>query len=369
MNKIYDFYSKFKPKDVKEIYELSLGRGRFSDIQDIYSRIEILSTVLDNNELKPYAQTGSLSRELRNNWRNYENKAGLKHLIHDCLTYNTYIKSQLELMEHLGLEKIFPQTLPENSFFLSIKFKLKTPFISAADVSFYVIENPLKKEKVFKVPVISGSGWKGNLRWVMTKIFLLDKYQKLSVDEFADERLKLSLLFGPEKGLLENKSWTKFLDKLKLDAKENYGNKLKKWFNMQSNNSEPHFIGRLQFYPTLLNKMDLMVINPHDRITRTGKNPVYIECVPEGTEGKFSILYMPFDLIGRRVNIQDEMKNDIDRISKGIKEMLYKYGFSAKKTSGFGTTFSIEKENIKLIPESENLRSIVVKNLSEANNE
>jgi len=365
MDKIYDFYSEFKPEDVKEICELGKGIGKFLEIKDIYSKIVLLATLLNDNDLKLYAQTGSVPKKLKN----YENKAGLKHLIHDCATYNTYIKTQLDLIKNIGLKETFPETLPEASFLLSIKFRLKTPFLSADDEPFYIIENPVRKEKVFKVPMMSSSGWKGTLRWVMTKLFLVDNKDSLQEYAFTDERLRLSLLFGPEKGMQEKNSWAKFLDGLRTDAKENYRNRLKEWFGIQSNKPEPNFMGRLRFYPTFFNKMDLMVINPHDRMTKTGKNPVYIEYVPEEAEGNLSILYMPFDLIGRKaIKVQNEMKKDIDKISKGVREILYKYGFSAKKSSGFGTALPIKKDNIKVISKLDELRKIVIENLVETKN-
>lgn len=76
---------------------------------------------------------------------------------------------------------------------------------------------------------------------------------------------------------------------------------------------------------------------PIDRKTKTGKNPIYIECVPKGATGTFSLLYVPFDLIGHPVKEQKrEIKKDILLIYCALKEMMLTYGFSAKKTSGFG---------------------------------
>ncbi len=81
-----------------------------------------------------------------------------------------------------------------------------------------------------------------------------------------------------------------------------------------------------------------MVINPHDRKTKTG-NPIYIECVPAGAQGVFSLLYTPYDLFGKKdVSIEREILADLKHSCSAIKEMFLTYGFSAKKNSGFGTT-------------------------------
>ena len=49
---------------------------------------------------------------------------------------------------------------------------------------------------------------------------------------------------------------------------------------------------------TFFDLIDVEVINPHSRKTRAGTHPIYLECVPQGAKGTFSLLYVPFDLIG-----------------------------------------------------------------------
>lgn len=71
-----------------------------------------------------------------------------------------------------------PSPLPPHSFFLQFPFTLARPYISKDDETFHVCENPVRKEKVFKVPMVEGSTWKGNLRWTATKLFV-DKAEKI----------------------------------------------------------------------------------------------------------------------------------------------------------------------------------------------
>ncbi len=370
----YDFYSQFATENIRDICELTGGKNHFSEIKDDYNKVELLLTSLLKDDLKIYAQIGALSRYLRQSYRtDLENQGGLKKLIHDCATYNNYIHFQHQIMQDVGLIQRHPDlnAFPKGAFFIQINFILKTSFISADDVPFYIIENPIKKDKVFKVPMLSATGWKGNLRWVMMKLFLEDKVDELSNEKFAEERLKLSLLFGTEKGIDEDnaESWSKYLKELMPSADDVYRKKLRNWFNVPSNKPMPHFKGRLRFYPTHFDKIDLMVINPHDRATKTGKNPVYIECVPGGVKGAFSLLYVPLDVIGKNdIQIDKEMKEDLKRISSATKELLLVYGFSAKRTSGFGITEPIEEQNIVVRPENEELKKIVINNICEGDN-
>jgi CRISPR-associated protein Cmr2 len=91
------------------------------------------------------------------------------------------------------------------------------------------------------------------------------------------------------------------------------------------------------FYPTFFNLIDVEVINPHSRKTRAGTHPIYLECVPVGAKGTFSLLYVPFDLIGKDENeIQNQALADLQLVAEGLKEMFLTYGFSAKRTSGYG---------------------------------
>jgi CRISPR-associated protein Cmr2 len=89
------------------------------------------------------------------------------------------------------------------------------------------------------------------------------------------------------------------------------------------------------FYPTFFNLIDVEVINPHSRKTRAGTHPIYLECVPIGAQGTFSLLYVPFDLIGKEESdIKQQSLADLELIAEGLSAMFLTYGFSAKRTSG-----------------------------------
>jgi CRISPR-associated protein Cmr2 len=105
------------------------------------------------------------------------------------------------------------------------------------------------------------------------------------------------------------------------------------------------FQGSLHFYPTYFDRIGLEVINPHDRETGAGNNPIYFECVPDKTLGTFALLYVP--LVGPEVS-EEEAKQDLAEVANGVKEMMTRYGFGAKTSSGYGTaTTDPEKARIE----------------------
>jgi len=106
----------------------------------------------------------------------------------------------------------------------------------------------------------------------------------------------------------------------------------------------------------------LEIINPQDRVARAGSLPILFESVPEGTRGVFTLLYVPFDLIGKegqetRKQVAEDLQvvaaglqegrtyegpvdalrtGDLQVIPSGLQAMFRTYGFGAKTSSGFG---------------------------------
>ncbi|MEM4228074.1 MAG: hypothetical protein QW793_07880 [Candidatus Caldarchaeum sp.] len=259
-------------------------------------------------------------------------------------TFNTLISEQLERLKALGINPVAaPQmdSLPSGSWFLQLIFTLAKPWMSKDDDPFYVTEsvNPVRKDKVFKVPMMSAAAWKGLLRWTLMHIRLAQKKDALTPEKFAQERFVQALLFGDEKGEEpgETKDFAAFLDALKPQARTEYERLLRQYYGLGANDPLPHHSGRLTFYPTFFNRIDVEVINPHSRKTRAGTHPIYLECVPADAQGTFSLLYVPFDLIGQPEDeILRQAIQDLQLVAEGLQAMMLTYGFSAKRTSGYG---------------------------------
>jgi CRISPR-associated protein Cmr2 len=182
--------------------------------------------------------------------------------------------------------------LPQYSFLLRFTFTLEKPYISRDEQEFYIIDNPIRKDKVFGLPYVAPSSWKGSLR---AALWQLD--HKAEDDE-------IRRIFGNERGAEEHE---------KLRA------------------------GRLHLFPTFFTKKGLEIINPHDRKRRVGTVPILMESVPEEANGFFTLLYVPFDLIGKEEEtIKKQVAEDIPLITKGLNAMFRDYGFGAKTSSGYG---------------------------------
>jgi Uncharacterized protein predicted to be involved in DNA repair (RAMP superfamily) len=195
-----------------------------------------------------------------------------------------------ELWQMIAKPKLNLAYLPYASFFLQFTFKLAKPYISKDDNPFYIIDNPIVRDKVFQLPMVRSTGWKGNLYSALWQ---------LGHDKQDDEQMQR--LFGETRG--EEGGWA----------------------------------GRLFFYPTFFTQTSLEIINPHDRKRRVGKNPILFESVPAGAQGTFSLLYVPFDLIGKEESyIKQQALADLELIAEGLSAMFLTYGFSAKRTSGYG---------------------------------
>ncbi|NPA91941.1 MAG: hypothetical protein GXO55_10955, partial [Chloroflexi bacterium] len=188
-------------------------------------------------------------------------------------------------------------SFPPGSWAIQVHFTLRKPYLSKDDVDFYIIDNPVKKEWIFKVPYVAPSQWKGALRAAMRRLRGYTTWKEEAQDE------QMVRLFGNVKG------------------------------------EEDEFsAGRLHFYPTFFDRIGLEVINPHPRDTGAGKQPIYFECVPAGTMGVFTLLYVPLDLVGRSTPeaMEREAKADLQAVARGVRAMLTEYGFGAKTSSGYG---------------------------------
>ena len=258
----------------------------FRELVDVYTRVQLLALSLTERS-REYARSG-----------HYKYGGGYKSLVHspggDSMYTDEVIGPGLGHMEGLG---IYPPTvdeeiMPYSSFFIQVHFALATPCLVRGGEAFYVHENPMLKEPVFKVPYFPGSSWKGNFRKAALRL----------ISEGVGSREVYERLFGPE---LEQ---------------------------------EEAFQGRLFFYPTFFDKLDLGVINPHSRSTKAGKNPIYEELVPRGGRGVLSVLYLPYDIILRldEEELRMQVPEDLRLLSEVVSSVLHIYGFSARGSRGFG---------------------------------
>src|SRR6266567_5058563 len=166
----------------------------------------------------------------------------------DCLREPEVLRNYY--LEHFESPKIDLSILPLYSFILQFTFTLAQPYISRDEQDFYIIDNPVRKDKIFGLPYVAPTSWKGSLRAALWQL------------EYGPNNEAIYRLFGNEQG--EEKQE-------KLHA------------------------GRLYFFPTFFTQKSLEVINPQNRKLRSGEKPITFESVPIGATGVFTVLYVPSD--------------------------------------------------------------------------
>jgi len=163
------------------------------------------------------------------------------------------------------------------------------PYLSKDDHVLYIVDNPIARDKVFHLPIMRPSSWKGSLRAVLCHL------------GHCQDDVLVQRLFGVTRDEDEGQA------------------------------------GRLVFFPTFFTQTSLEIINPHDRKTKTGKNPILFECVPIGATGRFTLLYVPFDLIGADpAVIRPQVGADLETVAQAVHDLFTVYGFGAKTSSGYG---------------------------------
>jgi len=328
---------------VKQSTSLPDSWPEIARLKDDWARLEILSqAIITDRKDEARIGTGKMSGGLRY-W--------IEHHAEKFFQRQSRYLTELKLYPTLPDPSIFPT----GSWAAKITFTLRKPYISKDDTDLYILDNPVKKEWVFKVPYIAPSQWKGALRAAMMRQLVAQWQQQnnQNPEEFARRRLQLALLFGDEKGEDPGsvKGLAKYLDEVGgQEAASLFRRKVKEHFKIPEDKPIPHFSGRLHFYPTFFNRIGLEVINPHDRKTGAGKNPIYFECVPAGTQGIFTLLYVPLDLSDDPQKAQQDAKEDLQVIAEGIRAMLTNYGFGAKTSSGYGVA-EVREGQIEVRPQ------------------
>lgn len=176
--------------------------------------------------------------------------------------------------------------LPDGSWLLQTEFKLAKPFTSKADNPWFENQNPIVRDHLTGLPVIKPTTWKGHLSFAAEA-------------EGLDTAIRRRL-FGTSLG------------------------------------AESGWAGRLHFFTTFfLEDTGREVITPLCRETRTPvRGPLDFEVMDVGRKGKLSLLYVPRPK-GTRWSV-GQISEDLQAATAAVKAMLLDYGFSAKKTAGWG---------------------------------
>lgn len=300
--------------------------------------------------------------------------------------YNKYIESE-DIKQIQKISGIFntPEDIDEyvknllpGSFGIWCKFELESPYFSNDDDNLYIIQNPIIKETISKIPMVKGSSWKGLLSSVALNK-LRENVESKDIPSIISCYLSFVRIFGTGSetfrklereikkviGEAERKNSTKLTEilfqycvfdlginiNIKKDGtsinKQLIDEIIKKQNEQKVKNIFSVNKGRAIFYPTYFNKINYEVINPHDREKRVGINPIFYEVVPKGAIGIFQLIYIPHNGILLEENVlKSEMESDKEFIEKILKEALENVGIGAKTKLGWGRG-KIKENDIK----------------------
>ena len=331
-----------------------------------------LGRIMSDRKLNPFTQAELLAAALAMPFKEI-GRAHYRSLVQEKKGYAEQVADGLAWLKRLGLEHSpFDGfvALPRYSFALELRFELSRPYLSRDDDAFYIIDNPVRKDKVFKVPFVAPTSWKGCLRAAATQGLLEAFAGLLPAEPPADEaerevllqklwgeRVRRVMLFGNEKqndaDFLNGWLAPRLFPERPGESEEERRKWLKKQAEELGKDFEVYLIehgyrtekiegrrGRLFCFPTFFNQIGLEMINPHDRARRVGKNPILFECVPAGAMGTFRLLYVPYDFPGEvtpsEAKLRQQVMADLPLVAEAVHDLLLVYGFGAKTSSGFG---------------------------------
>lgn len=243
-----------------------------------------------------------------NNQRNEARQCYIRRVeqhIERCVQQNPSAPP-LTLPANMHLEPDFRQAKdvwPSSWCAFEVTFTLATPWYSKDDRVFHVLDNPVRKDRLFGVPFMAAASWKGMLRWACrVHAGLLEHLSNgRKVEEWSDPYW-IAHLFGNEKGEAEHETFQQ---------------------------------GALVFYPTWFDRIGFEVINPHSRKRRAGTQPIYYEVVPPKAQGTLTLLYAPLPNATARDGVKPA--EVVEKLLEAIEQLLTTYGISAKRTVGWGT--------------------------------
>ncbi len=131
------------------------ARRQLADVQDEIARLELLAQAV-GTAYKEQARMGTRKET-----------SGFRHWLEEKAA--SFFQARQRLLERLGLVPTMPMmaSLPPGSWAIRFTFTLRKPYLSRDDTDWYILDNPVRKDKVFSLPLVASTGWKGMLRAAM----------------------------------------------------------------------------------------------------------------------------------------------------------------------------------------------------------
>lgn len=341
MKKHYDFFAANSIRTSQDIRQIKT----FSDREmNAISKIKLAASGYANDLLK------AVSRD--------ELYLPLTHNRHGASRLTT----ELNTIANDLLDPLLPETRhfmaeaallhwPSPWFVIEFFFKLQSPLMTGDEPGHYPIDNPVRKDTVFSLPLIAATSWKGLLWSAYFYRFVEPLYQNFRLnnnnqnqEEYLAARWRMLRLYGTEKqAQKQNEPWPESLNTNSDGHFDTFTMRIRRAFLPEDQVHKtsvptPNVAGCLYCFPTFFDAIDVDIINPHDPIRRVGTIPIHLEVVPAGSIGFFRLIYRQRKALLRNTEgtPQAAAKSDFSALLHTIQFLFREYGFSAKRTSGYG---------------------------------
>ena len=227
-------------------------------------------------------------------------------------------KDNYKNLENAGLTSLPKiENLTDYSAIISLDFELLSPLLTHDDDSFYLFDNPVKKDHIFGVPYLAAASMKGLTFDAFLRAFPADNWKNLGKND-SDR----TIAYRSQKNKLSAQA-----------AKRLFGVADNAETNLQDDSKSQ--VGRLHFAPIWFEYIQYLVMNP-------SKNsmPIQFEAIAATSEKnepvKATIDFWYINKIDGKESSELEVRADLALLLEAMSEWLPALGLGAKRLSGYG---------------------------------
>ncbi len=266
---------------------------------------------------------------LKNTTEHKGNYTGDAKILSCYDNYKNLEKSGLAGLD--ALPKI--ENLPNYSAIISLKFQLLSPLLTADDDSFYLFDNPVKKDHIFGVPYLAAASIKGLTSDAFQRAFPNENWKNLGKND-SDRTIAYR------------------------KQKEFYAQTARRLFGVANNgevslNGYDNEVGRLHFAPIWFSYIQYLVMNPS---SSTGNSvPIQFEAIAKDSDKnapvEATINFWYINKVDGKESSELEVRTDLSLLLAAMSEWLPALGLGAKRLAGYGAikplTATFEGKNFK----------------------
>ena len=262
---------------------------------------------------------------INKNGKTYEEK--LRNVRKDFIQNTAVEKGKAKFLSCKGYEDLkeagltsLPkiENLTDYSAIISLEFELLSPLLTHDDDSFYLFDNPVKKDHIFGVPYLAAASMKGLTFDAFLRAFPADNLENLGKD--SDR----TIAYRSQKNKLSAQA-----------AKRLFGVADNAETNLQDDSKSQ--VGRLHFAPIWFKYIQYLVMNPS---SEKNSMPIQFEAIAAKDSDKktvkATINFWYINKIDGEESSELEVRADLALLLEAMSEWLPALGLGAKRLAGYG---------------------------------